>query len=169
MCVKRNIEVTNIIVDSWEEIQQTVQLCGLGGILIGEHVRIDDFVVLVSATPTSNIILEEGVHISGHCGIRSHSLIRIKANTTISAGCQIFGRSDAAPGQKFRYNVIHHEELDEYSSDIIIGENCLIGANSVLLPGTVIPDNTFIGACSLVDKELDKSGLWVGQPVRFIR
>lgn len=51
-----------------------------------------------------------------------------------------------------------------------IGNNCLIGYNTLILPGVVIDDDVVVGARSLVPmgKHLTK-GVWAGTPVRKIK
>ena len=54
--------------------------------------------------------------------------------------------------------------------DVLIGRNCWIGARAVLLKGTVLPDNTIVGAASLVTKAFDEPNLLVGgHPAKILR
>mmetsp|Transcript_18257 Transcript_18257/g.50688 ORF Transcript_18257/g.50688 Transcript_18257/m.50688 type:complete len:306 (-) Transcript_18257:250-1167(-) len=52
-----------------------------------------------------------------------------------------------------------------------IGDNCLIGMGSVLLPGVQIGDESFIAAGAVVSKdtEISSGELWVGNPARKLR
>lgn len=49
-----------------------------------------------------------------------------------------------------------------------VGNKVLIGSNSTLLPVTVC-DNVVIGAGSVVTKDILKSGIYAGNPAKFIR
>ncbi len=49
-----------------------------------------------------------------------------------------------------------------------IGDNVLIGSNSTILP-VEICDNVVIGAGSVVTKNINKSGVYVGNPARFLK
>ena len=51
---------------------------------------------------------------------------------------------------------------------VIIGRNCYIGSRCTILPGVRISDGVTVGAHVCVSKDLDKSGLYVSQPCRFI-
>lgn len=56
------------------------------------------------------------------------------------------------------------------SKPIIIGNKVWIGCRSVILKGTKISDNSVIGTNSLISKDIsDKSGVFAGNPVRFLR
>ena len=49
-----------------------------------------------------------------------------------------------------------------------LGDNIVIGANSVVIGPVRICDNVIIGAMSLVNKDINEAGVYVGSPVRKI-
>jgi maltose O-acetyltransferase len=49
-----------------------------------------------------------------------------------------------------------------------IGDNVFIGANSTILPGVIIENNTIIGAGSVVTKDIPKNSIAVGNPAKVI-
>lgn len=57
----------------------------------------------------------------------------------------------------------------EYAKSITIGNNVWIGGNAVILPGVEIGDNCIIGAGSVVTKSIEKNSLAVGNPCRVIK
>lgn len=52
---------------------------------------------------------------------------------------------------------------------VTLGENIWLGARVTVLDGVKIPSDSVIGACSLVSKPLDESGVYVGSPVKKIK
>jgi len=56
--------------------------------------------------------------------------------------------------------------IDNTKGKVIIGENCKIGANSVILPNCIIGKNSMIGANSLLksDTIIPKNEIWSGTP-----
>ncbi len=52
---------------------------------------------------------------------------------------------------------------------IFIGENCLIGMNSVILPGTKLGKHNIVGACSVVHGEFPDYCVIAGSPARIIK
>ncbi|MBP3308187.1 MAG: acyltransferase [Clostridia bacterium] len=64
------------------------------------------------------------------------------------------------------------KNLDEHlqGKDVVIGNNCWIGMNSVILPGVELGENTVVGAGSVVTKSF-KDGFLViaGNPARVIK
>lgn len=60
--------------------------------------------------------------------------------------------------------------VHEKGKDIIIGKDCWIGMNSVILPGVVLGDNTIVGAGSIVTKSFKEGNIiLVGNPARELR
>lgn len=50
-----------------------------------------------------------------------------------------------------------------------IGKCCILGINSTIIDNIKIKENITLGAGAVVIKNLNESGLYVGNPVRFIR
>lgn len=78
------------------------------------------------------------------------------------------------PGTKFIAYSNHYlrgkKVTDErITADIGIGNNVFIGANCVILPGTVIRDNVVVGAGSIVTGELESNSIYAGVPCRKIK
>ncbi|HCT63584.1 MAG TPA: acyltransferase [Erysipelotrichaceae bacterium] len=56
------------------------------------------------------------------------------------------------------------------SKDIIIGEKCWIGMNSVILPGVKLGENTTVGAGSVVTKSFEEGQCIIaGNPAKLIK
>lgn len=63
-------------------------------------------------------------------------------------------------------NISEHEK----ARSIVLGENCWIGMNSVILPGVELGDNTIVGAGSIVTKSFSKGHVVIaGNPAKVIR
>ena len=56
-----------------------------------------------------------------------------------------------------------------YCDHVTIGNNCWIGAGSIICPGVTIGDNTVIGAGSVVTKDIPANCVAAGNPCRVIR
>ncbi len=69
---------------------------------------------------------------------------------------------------------VNHDlrNLDEYlePKDVIIGKNCWIGMNSVILPGAVLGDKTIVGAGSIVTKSFPEGNCIIaGNPANILK
>jgi acetyltransferase-like isoleucine patch superfamily enzyme len=52
---------------------------------------------------------------------------------------------------------------------VIIGKNCFIGANSMILPGVTIGDEVVVAAGAIVTKDIPHNTIVAGNPARIIR
>ncbi len=52
--------------------------------------------------------------------------------------------------------------------DVVVGNNVYIGSNCILTAGVTIADNISVGAGAVISKSLERSGLYVNQPLRFL-
>ncbi len=57
----------------------------------------------------------------------------------------------------------------EMAEPITVGNNVWIGANVVIFPGVTIGDNCVIGAGSLVNKSIEANSLAFGNPCRVVK
>lgn len=61
------------------------------------------------------------------------------------------------------------ERMLQYNKDVHIGKCVWIGANTVIVPGVTIGENSVIGAGSVVTKDIPANVVAVGNPCRVLR
>lgn len=92
-------------------------------------------------------------------------LIKIGDDTTVSFDCA-FVTHDAAT------RVIRHlpdgDPETGYFGPIVVGKNCFIGCRTTILAGVHIGDNSIIGACSLVNRDIPSNVVAAGNPCKVI-
>lgn len=61
--------------------------------------------------------------------------------------------------------------IDQKSSygKIVIGDDCWVGAKSVVLKNTILPDHSVAGAMSLLNKGYPENAIVAGNPAKFIK
>ena len=95
--------------------------------------------------------------------------ITIGEQTTISAGVFILVH-DYSVGTAIRsIRPITPGDMPRILSEVKIGNNCFIGARTIILPGTTIGDNTIIGAGSVVKGNIPAGVIVAGNPARIIK
>lgn len=90
----------------------------------------------------------ENTHIFSKLVSSEPFLISIGDNVTISVGVTLLTH-DASIGPIAGRNV-----FSDIVGSISIGNNCFIGANTIILPGVSIPDNSIVAAGSVVTKTI---------------
>jgi galactoside O-acetyltransferase len=117
---------------------------------IGNDVRIDTMCIL-SSGKNGNIIIKNNVHIAPfnliYCG--DNHKIFLGNHIGLSAGCKLYGKNDTYDGSYLMGPTHKVEDTKIISGDIIINNFASIGADSILLPGSIIPKGTILGAKSL--------------------
>ncbi len=101
--------------------------------------------------------------ISKSAGLPDPYLLSLGSNVWITDGCKLLGHDAAV----IMVNVKEKSHLD-CVGPIVIGDNCFLGNDVVVLPNTRIGSNTIIGAGSLVNKDVPGDSVWGGSPARHI-
>jgi len=83
-----------------------------------------------------------------------------KGRVGVMAGIKFVARSPQDP------EYLSHHRLGRV---FVLGDNVVIGANSVVMGPVDICDNVVVGAMSLVNESISEPGVYVGVPARKIR
>lgn len=95
---------------------------------------------------------------SGGCYIQAANGIEIGDDTIFAPGVKMIS-SNHNP-EDFKNWII--------TKPIVIGKNCWIGANVVILPGVELGDNVIVGAGSIVTKSFSAGSVLVGNPAKIL-
>lgn len=102
------------------------------------------------------------VELAGHCGGIGWSDFVMEGNLATSTIVTI-----VTTGHPIRPDL--REKVTQYSLPVTIGRDVWLGANVTVLPGVTIGDNSVIGACSLVTKDIPANVVAFGQPCKVYR
>ena len=64
--------------------------------------------------------------------------------------------------------ILTHDYVNSRDRDVYIGDNCFIGAHSIILPGVTIGDNCIVSAASLIVRDVPAGSLVTGNPARVV-
>ena len=64
--------------------------------------------------------------------------------------------------------ILTHDYVNNRDADVRIGDDCFIGAHSIILPGVTIGDNCIVAAASVVARDLPAGSLVTGNPARIV-
>ena len=129
--------------------------------LIGLYQR-----TIIIAKKGGKIRIGKNVGISG-ATVYAWNHIEIGDNTLIGANCKILD-SDLHPiDPENRLKADYADYVK--TAPVVIGKNCFIGCNSLILKGVTIGDNSTIGAGSVVTKNIPANVIAAGNPAKVIR
>lgn len=132
---------------------------------IGDNTRIDDLCIL-----SGKIKIGSYVHIGPMCLIAGGGPgIFIGDFSGVSYGSKIFSQSDDYSGASLTSPLIPKKYKNEMHEPVYLGKHVIVGASCVIMPGVNIAMGCAIGAMSLVNKNTDPWGIYIGQPARRIK
>lgn len=143
------------------------------GCYFGNNVHIDGNVLI-----SNNVTFDNNVEVRN----RTTYVSKIGKNTSINRNCVLRGfyniGDNCAIGPNCSIVGFNHgfSNLDVLIKSqktivkgIVIGNNCWIGANVVVLDGVTIGEGCVIGAGSVVTKDISSNSIAVGNPCRVIK
>ena len=65
--------------------------------------------------------------------------------------------------------ILSHDHCRSLITDTRIGQNCVIGIRSIIMPGVTIGDESVIGGGSIVTKDIPSNCIAAGNPAKVIR
>ena len=128
----------------------------------------EDYFVADNATVIGNVCLENNASVWFNAVIRGdNELITIGENSNIQ-DCSVLHTDPGVPLKIGKNVTVGHKVM---LHGCIIGDNSLVGINSVILNGAKIGRNCLIGANSLVTegKEIPDGSLVMGSPAKVIK
>jgi acetyltransferase-like isoleucine patch superfamily enzyme len=125
-----------------------------------------------------------GKKVRAHTGVRiraiNNGVIDIGQNVSLNYGCMIvaMGSIKISQGVEFGPNVLVYDHDHDFRvtggikagkykiSNVEIGKNCWIGANSIILKGTKLGENCVVGAGTVVKGDFPSNSLIINkQPI----
>lgn len=117
--------------------------------------------------PCSRLINEKNAYLSLGKNFLNSAQITISNSGRISIGDDFLSSWDTWISDTNFHHIMDLSTMDisEPEGTITIGDHVWLGARSVILKGSQIPDGCIVGCCSLVNKKFDGSNLMlVGMP-----
>ena len=171
-----------------------VQFVNPRWIFIGDHTWIDKYAVLIAGPPhegqrvlgrRSNPDFQgkEGeLRIGARCHIAPHSLIQahggvwIGDELTVASGARIYSMThhycplDRAQSRFYRFSSTAREEDQALIvSPVVVQTGAAVGLNCVVMPGSTIGENSWVGTNSLVHGSIPPNSIAWGVPAKVMR
>lgn len=146
-------------------ISRNTSIYGANKISVGDNVRIDDFCIL-----SGHIIIGNQVHIAASSLLfAGKSGIVLEDFTGVSSRTAIYAESDDYSGEFLTNPTIPDKYRSIIKGKVVLKKHALVGTGCTILPGVTIGEGTSIGSMSLINKDLDEWGVFVGIPCKRIK
>ena len=134
-----------------------------GSLVLGDHVRIDDFTII-----SGKVTMGSYIHISQFCGIYGGDEgIVMEDFSGLSSKCSVYAVSDDYSGLSMTNPTVPAKyKPASISQAVHIGKHAIVGCNSVILPGVEIPEGAAVGSLSLVTRSLEPWSISTGIPAK---
>ena len=112
------------------------------------------------------------IEIGRHCGISGSTIyswesIKIGNYTRVGANCKIIDNDFHPVELEYRHKGLNKEHA--HRAPIVIGDDCFIGMNSIILKGTTLGNNVVVGAGSVVHGTWPDNCIIAGNPAKLIK
>lgn len=146
-------------------ISRKASFYGADKIVIGNHIRIDDFCIL-----SGNIILKDYIHIAAYCALfGGKEGIEMENYSGLSSRVAIYAESDDYSGNAMTNPTISAEYRNVTGGKVILKEHVIIGTGTSIMPDIIIGEGCAVGSMSLVNKSIDSWGIYAGIPCKRIK
>ena len=135
------------------------KIIGLENIEFGQHIILDDYVLIYAK---EKIKIHDYVHVASFTSITGGGELIMESFTAISSGCRIVTGTDDFKKEGFGNSSINDDFRNVEIGKIHIKKFAIIGANSVILPNVIIGEGASVGAGSVVTKDLEPWGVYIG-------
>lgn len=139
-----------------------ISILKANGAVIGKNNDIETPIVFHNCTNFSNLVIGDNCHIGKNCFFDLRGKVIIKNNVVISMQTTFITHQDISRSD---LNTVFPASY----KDILIHDNCYIGADVTILKGVTINESAVIGAKSLVTKDVMKNTINFGVPAKKIK
>lgn len=162
-------------------------------VYVGSDIWLDNYVLIMAGKPGNErkILIKDNpaykfergelhigdrVHISPFCVLQAHGGISIGANSSVASGSKLYSfshhyRNLHDADDSFQYHFTSMAPKNEQfliSAPVVMGESSAVGLNSTVLPGTHIPDGTWLGVQTYAHgQNIESDSIYTGAPAQF--
>jgi len=149
------------------QISDRASFYGVSRIALGNNVRIDDFCVISAGS--GGITIGNHVHIAVGASLIGAGKITLCDFVGVSSRASIYSSNDDYSGAVMTGPTLPDKFTNVRHADVILGKHVVVGSGSVILPGVTLEDGVVVGALSLVNRNCEAFGIYVGNPARRVK
>ncbi len=139
-----------------------IPILKINGAVIGTNCDIESPLIFHNCVDFSNLIIGNNCHIGKNCFLDLRGKIILENNIVVSMQTSLITHVDMERSSlRSNYPIT--------SANVILKDNCYIGANSTILMGVTINECGFVAAGSVVIKSVASSVMVGGVPAKEIK
>lgn len=146
------------------KISDRVSLIHPERISIADHVRIDDFCLLSAGE--GGIDIGNYVHIGCYASLIGREQIVLRDFAGLSARVSVYSSSADHSGASLTNPTVPDAYRKPIHGRVVLERHVIVGAGSVILPGVTLGLAASVGALTLVARDLEPFGMYLGVPAR---
>ncbi|MDY7891158.1 acyltransferase [Aeromonas caviae] len=148
-------------------ISDKASFYGAERIKIGNNVRIDDFCVLSAGE--GGIEIGSYIHIAVYSSLIGAGKITLSDFVNISSKVAIYSSNDDYSGEYMTSPMVPAKYTNVTHADVSLGKHVIIGSGAVILPGITLHEGVAVGALSMITKDCEAFGVYIGTPAKKIK
>lgn len=148
------------------QISERAVFYNCANIVIGNHVRIDDFAVISAGE--GGIQIGNYVHIAIFCSLMGAAKISLADYSGLSSRVSIYSSNDDYTGEALTNPTVPIALRNVKQAPVSLEKHVIIGSGSVVLPGVTLETGAAVGALSLVTKNCDPFSVYAGTPAKCV-
>lgn len=135
-------------------------------IYLGDGCQIDDFVHIIASAP---VRIGKRVHVACFTSIAGGGAVTLEDYSGLSAGCRLISGTERFMGEGMTNPCVPENFRSVSRSYIVIGRHAILGTNTIIFPGVTVGEGVATGAGTIISKDLEPWGLYMGSPAKRIK
>lgn len=148
-------------------ISDKASIYGAERITLGNNIRIDDFCVLSAGV--GGIVIGDYVHIAVFSLLIGAGKIMLSDYSGLSSRVSVYSSNDDYSGKYMTNPTVPDEFTNVRHADVFIGKHVVVGSGCVILPGVTLGNGVAVGSLSMITKNCEEFGIYLGVPAKKIK
>lgn len=146
-------------------ISRKASIYGGKNIILGSHVRIDDFCIL-----SGKLKLGDYIHIAAYTALYGGDKgITVMDYGNLSSKITIYSVSDDYSGETMTNPLVPEEYKHVVSKPVLLEKHVILGSGCVVLPGVTLKEGSSFGAMTLINRSSEPWSINAGIPFRKLK
>jgi acetyltransferase-like isoleucine patch superfamily enzyme len=148
------------------EIFRPITIIDESKLTIKSNVRLSEFTLISGG---KGVYIGNYVHIANHVSIAGGGILVVEDFVGVCAGVRIITGSDDIMGKGIPSPMVPDEFRSYYRSHVVLKKHSFIGTSAIIHPGVTIGEGAVVASGSIVTKDIEPWGIYMGSPARKIR